>query len=82
MYPMCYAQVATQMTKERTAQLRKMPDDNDPRDTSASSDQSDEGLATEHLIRKAVKQLAEVRLDVRLYSARTPDGWRNLVYTQ
>jgi len=27
-YPMCYAQVATEMTKERTAQLRKMLDDN------------------------------------------------------
>jgi len=37
MYPMCYAQVATAMTKERTAQLRRMLDDKDPCDTSASS---------------------------------------------
>ena len=31
-YPMCSAQVATAMTKERTAQLRKMLDDKDPCD--------------------------------------------------
>lgn len=37
MYPMCYAQVATAMTKRRTAQLRNMLDDKDPCDTSASS---------------------------------------------
>ena len=37
MYPMCYAQVAMAMTKERTAQLRRMLDDKDPCDTSASS---------------------------------------------
>jgi uncharacterized protein YecT (DUF1311 family) len=30
MYPMCYAQVATAMTKERTAQLRRMLEDKDP----------------------------------------------------
>jgi uncharacterized protein YecT (DUF1311 family) len=32
MFPMCYAQVATAMTKERTAQLRRMLDDKDPCD--------------------------------------------------
>lgn len=37
MYPMCYAQVATAMTKARTAQLRRMLDNKDPCDTSASS---------------------------------------------
>jgi uncharacterized protein YecT (DUF1311 family) len=37
MYPMCNAQVATAVTKERTAQLRRMLDDKDPCDTSASS---------------------------------------------
>lgn len=30
MYPMCYAQVATAMTKERTVQLRGILDDKDP----------------------------------------------------
>jgi uncharacterized protein YecT (DUF1311 family) len=30
MYPMCYAQVATAMTKERTTQLRRMLEDKDP----------------------------------------------------
>jgi uncharacterized protein YecT (DUF1311 family) len=30
MFPMCYSQVATAMTKERTAQLRRMLDDKDP----------------------------------------------------
>jgi hypothetical protein len=29
---MCYAQVATVMTKERTAQLRRILDDKDPCD--------------------------------------------------
>lgn len=29
-YPMCYAKVATAMTKERTAQLRRMLQDKDP----------------------------------------------------
>jgi uncharacterized protein YecT (DUF1311 family) len=61
MYPMCYAQVATEMTKERTAQLRKILGDKDPCDTSANSDHSDEVLATEHLIQEALKRLAEVR---------------------
>jgi uncharacterized protein YecT (DUF1311 family) len=37
MYPMCYAQVATAMTKDRTAQLRRMLDDKDPCDTSGNS---------------------------------------------
>jgi uncharacterized protein YecT (DUF1311 family) len=37
MYPMCYAQVATAMTKRRTAQLRSMLDDKDACDTSAAS---------------------------------------------
>jgi uncharacterized protein YecT (DUF1311 family) len=37
MYPMCYAQVVTAMTKERTVQLRRMLDDKDPCDTSATS---------------------------------------------
>jgi uncharacterized protein YecT (DUF1311 family) len=37
MYPMCYAQVAAAMTKERTAQLRRMLDDKDPCDISAST---------------------------------------------
>jgi hypothetical protein len=32
MYPMCYAQVATAMTKERTTQLRRMLEDKDPCD--------------------------------------------------
>jgi uncharacterized protein YecT (DUF1311 family) len=32
-YPMCYAIVATAMTKERTAQLRRMLQDRDPCDT-------------------------------------------------
>jgi uncharacterized protein YecT (DUF1311 family) len=32
MYQMCYAQVATAMTKERTAQLRRMLEDKDPCD--------------------------------------------------
>ena len=36
-YPMCYAQVATAMTKERTTQLRRMLDGKDPCETSASS---------------------------------------------
>jgi uncharacterized protein YecT (DUF1311 family) len=36
MYPMCYAQVATKMTKERTAQLRRMLDDKDPCDVSVN----------------------------------------------
>ncbi len=30
MYPMCYAQVTTAMTKERTTQLRRMLEDKDP----------------------------------------------------
>ena len=30
MYPMCYAQVATVITKERMAQLRRMLEDKDP----------------------------------------------------
>ena len=34
MFPMCYSQVASAMTKERTAQLRKMLDDRDPCDIS------------------------------------------------
>jgi uncharacterized protein YecT (DUF1311 family) len=29
-YPMCYAKVSTAMTKERTARLRRMLQDNDP----------------------------------------------------
>ena len=29
-FPMCYSQVATAVTKERTAQLRRMLDDKDP----------------------------------------------------
>lgn len=33
MFPMCYSQVATAMTKERTAQLRRMLEDRDPCDT-------------------------------------------------
>ena len=33
-FPMCYAQVATAMTRERTAQLRRMLDDKDPCDVS------------------------------------------------
>ena len=33
-FPMCYSQVATAMTKERTAQLRRMLDDKDPCDIS------------------------------------------------
>jgi uncharacterized protein YecT (DUF1311 family) len=32
-YPMCYAIVATAMTKERTAQLRRMLQEKDPCDT-------------------------------------------------
>jgi uncharacterized protein YecT (DUF1311 family) len=32
-YPMCYAIVVTTMTKERTAQLRRMLQDKDPCDT-------------------------------------------------
>ncbi len=32
-YPMCYAIVVTAMTKERTAQLRRMLQDKDPCDT-------------------------------------------------
>jgi uncharacterized protein YecT (DUF1311 family) len=36
MFPMCYAQVATAMIKERTAQLRRLLEDKDPCDTSAS----------------------------------------------
>ena len=32
MFPMCYSQAATAITKERTAQLRKMLDDKDPCD--------------------------------------------------
>ena len=31
-YPMCYAQIATAMSKERTVQLRKMLNDKDPCD--------------------------------------------------
>ena len=38
MYPRCYAQVATAMTKERTAQLRRMMNGKDPCDASATSD--------------------------------------------
>ena len=30
MFPMCYSQVATAMTKERTVQLRRMLDHQDP----------------------------------------------------
>ena len=37
MFPMCYAQVATAMTKRRTAQLGSMLDDKNPCDTSARS---------------------------------------------
>jgi uncharacterized protein YecT (DUF1311 family) len=37
MYPMCYAQVATAMTKQRAAQLRSMLDNKDPCDTPAAS---------------------------------------------
>jgi uncharacterized protein YecT (DUF1311 family) len=33
-FPMCYSQVATAMTKERIAQLRRMLDDKDPCDIS------------------------------------------------
>jgi uncharacterized protein YecT (DUF1311 family) len=36
MFPMCYAQVSTAMTEERTAQLRSLLDDKDPCDTSHS----------------------------------------------
>lgn len=36
-YPMCYAQVVTAMTKERITQLRRMLDDKDPCDTSVNS---------------------------------------------
>jgi len=36
-YPMCYARVVTAMTKQRIADLRKMLDDKDPCDTSAST---------------------------------------------
>jgi uncharacterized protein YecT (DUF1311 family) len=60
-FPMCYSQVATAMTRERTAQLRRMLSDKDPCDTTAISDQRDEGLATEHLIREALKQISELR---------------------
>ena len=41
MYPMCYAQVATAMIKERTAQLRRMLDDKDPCDTSVPARDSE-----------------------------------------
>jgi uncharacterized protein YecT (DUF1311 family) len=34
MFPMCYSQVATAMTRDRTAQLRRMLDDKDPCDVS------------------------------------------------
>jgi len=37
MYPMCYAEIATAITKDRTAQLRRILDDKDPCDTSANS---------------------------------------------
>jgi uncharacterized protein YecT (DUF1311 family) len=36
MYPMCYAQVATAMTKQRTVQLRRMLDDKDPCDVAGN----------------------------------------------
>jgi uncharacterized protein YecT (DUF1311 family) len=36
MFPMCYAQVATAMTKERTVQLRRILDDKDPCDFAGS----------------------------------------------
>lgn len=36
MYPMCYAQVATGMTKERTGQLRRMLDGKDPCEVSGN----------------------------------------------
>jgi uncharacterized protein YecT (DUF1311 family) len=36
MFPMCYAGVATAMTKERTAQLRKMLKDEDPCEVSGN----------------------------------------------
>ena len=37
MFPMCYAQVATMMTRERTAQLRRMLEDKDPCGVSGKS---------------------------------------------
>lgn len=36
MFPMCYAQVATAMTKERTVQLRRILDDKDPCDVAGN----------------------------------------------
>jgi uncharacterized protein YecT (DUF1311 family) len=36
MYPMCYAQVSTAMTKERVGQLRRMLDDKDPCEVSGN----------------------------------------------
>ena len=36
-YPMCYAQLAAAMTKERTAQLRRMLDGKDPCDISGGT---------------------------------------------
>ena len=36
-FPMCYAQIAMAMTKERTAQLRRMLEDTDPCQVSGNS---------------------------------------------
>jgi uncharacterized protein YecT (DUF1311 family) len=41
MYPMCYAQMATTMAKERTAQLRRMLDDEDACETSTPARNSE-----------------------------------------
>ena len=46
MYPMCYIGVATEMTKERTAQLRRMLDDEDPCGISSNGDDANRGTST------------------------------------